>query len=230
MHLDHLPNSDPSSRPSSGSGLGSQRSCKAEEWLVYGWRLAEALIDQNMCEWLQGWAPTIVINWSYSHKKDASENSGTPKSSILRGFPIINHAFWGTSIFETPISEAPPSTWWRAHLVGIERFWPEMGLVGWRFHRFFWIPTCDTVKCQTGKRKSTRDTKDLSSPHKNHGNPIAQSHPKIPKQKRCSMKDVSPPLSLNKALYSELIFGMGVGQGSNSHGKETLLADHRHSF
>ena len=28
-----------------------------------------------------------------------SENSGTPKSSILRGFSILNHPFWGTPIF-----------------------------------------------------------------------------------------------------------------------------------
>ena len=28
-----------------------------------------------------------------------SKNSGTPKSSILIGFSIINHTFWGTSIF-----------------------------------------------------------------------------------------------------------------------------------
>ena len=30
---------------------------------------------------------------------DVSENSGTPKSSILMGFSIINHPFWGTKIF-----------------------------------------------------------------------------------------------------------------------------------
>ena len=30
---------------------------------------------------------------------DISENSGTPKSSILIGFSIINHPFWGTTIF-----------------------------------------------------------------------------------------------------------------------------------
>ena len=29
---------------------------------------------------------------------DVSENSGTPKSSILIGFSIINHPFWGTRI------------------------------------------------------------------------------------------------------------------------------------
>ena len=30
---------------------------------------------------------------------DVSENSGTPKSSILIGFSIINHPFWGTPIY-----------------------------------------------------------------------------------------------------------------------------------
>ena len=30
---------------------------------------------------------------------DVSENSGTPKSSILIGFSIINHPFWGTPYF-----------------------------------------------------------------------------------------------------------------------------------
>ena len=30
---------------------------------------------------------------------DVSENRGTPKSSILIGFAIINHPFWGTLIF-----------------------------------------------------------------------------------------------------------------------------------
>ena len=32
-------------------------------------------------------------------KMDVSENCGTPKSSILIGFSIINHPFWGTPIF-----------------------------------------------------------------------------------------------------------------------------------
>ena len=35
----------------------------------------------------------------YKYKVDVSKNSGTPKSSILMGFSIINHPFWGTSIF-----------------------------------------------------------------------------------------------------------------------------------
>jgi len=30
---------------------------------------------------------------------DVSKHGGTPKSSILIGFSIINHPFWGTRIF-----------------------------------------------------------------------------------------------------------------------------------
>ena len=30
---------------------------------------------------------------------DVSKNSGTPKSSIFIGFSIINHPFWGATIF-----------------------------------------------------------------------------------------------------------------------------------
>ena len=37
-----------------------------------------------------------------------SENSGTPKSSILIGFSIINHPFWGTTIFGTTQIGIPP--------------------------------------------------------------------------------------------------------------------------
>ena len=33
------------------------------------------------------------------HHIDVSKNSGTPKSSISIRFSIINHPFWGTSIF-----------------------------------------------------------------------------------------------------------------------------------
>ena len=39
---------------------------------------------------------------------DVSENSGTPKSSILIGISIINHPFWGTTIFGNP----QISRWW----------------------------------------------------------------------------------------------------------------------
>ena len=41
----------------------------------------------------------IIVFTEYMIYMDVSENSGTPKSSILIGFSIINHPFWGTNIF-----------------------------------------------------------------------------------------------------------------------------------
>ena len=35
----------------------------------------------------------------YTTYMGVSKNNGTPKSSILIGFSIINHPFWGTPIF-----------------------------------------------------------------------------------------------------------------------------------
>ncbi len=44
-----------------------------------------------------------ILSLDYQQLKhqhmDVSENSGTPNSSILIGFSIINHPFWGTPIF-----------------------------------------------------------------------------------------------------------------------------------
>ena len=37
--------------------------------------------------------------FSDSLHMDVSENGGTPKSSILIGFSIINHPFWGATNF-----------------------------------------------------------------------------------------------------------------------------------
>ena len=42
---------------------------------------------------------------------DVSENSGTPKSSILIGFSIINHPFWGTPIFGNTHIENKNLSW-----------------------------------------------------------------------------------------------------------------------
>ena len=42
---------------------------------------------------------TLYIRWFSRNHMDISKNRGTPKSSILIGFSIINHPFWGTPIF-----------------------------------------------------------------------------------------------------------------------------------
>ena len=66
-----------------------------------------------------------------------SKNRGTPKSSILIGFSIINHPFWGTPIFGNGNThfKTPPKiqTCWRVHL-------NPWGLVlKWKF----WSPTIE---------------------------------------------------------------------------------------
>ena len=53
--------------------------------------------------WLRGTNFTpLEDSGKYTHiyiYMGVSKNSGTPKSSILTGFSIINHPFWGTPIF-----------------------------------------------------------------------------------------------------------------------------------
>ena len=49
---------------------------------------------------------------------DVSENSGTPKSSILIGFSIINHPFWGTPIFGNTHIYLPFVPWEYASVLG----------------------------------------------------------------------------------------------------------------
>ena len=46
-----------------------------------------------------GWLGYIGDEKKLASYMDVSENSRTPKSSILIGFSIINHPFWGTPIF-----------------------------------------------------------------------------------------------------------------------------------
>ena len=41
----------------------------------------------------------VIETWVYHLYMGVSKNKGTPKSSILIGFSIINHPFWGTIIF-----------------------------------------------------------------------------------------------------------------------------------
>ena len=43
--------------------------------------------------------PKRPLFWMGSRYMGVSENNGTPISSILIGFSIINHPFWGTPIF-----------------------------------------------------------------------------------------------------------------------------------
>ena len=55
---------------------------------------------------------------------DVSKNSGfSPKSSILIGFSIINHPFWGTTIFgNTYIASNGGLDSWNQHLEFVKHY------------------------------------------------------------------------------------------------------------
>ena len=74
---------------------------------------------------------------------DVSENSGTPKSSILIGFSIINHPFWVPLFLETPIYVQLDS--FALHWRGIEK---TMFCAG-----HFWPPFTTTLQTRIGHAK-----------------------------------------------------------------------------
>ena len=87
--------------------------------------------ETTLVRWGWDYMVTIFIFFprdsGISHKqhtlqKGVSENNGTPKSSILIGFSIVNHPFWGTSIFlETPkrSNTSPPLKKWFQSVCGL---------------------------------------------------------------------------------------------------------------
>ena len=81
----------------------NQKGTKNNHW----WYEKTLWIKQLLCwyftdSWLYLAAENLGTTWQVRFQSiymDVSENSGTPKSSILIGFSIINHPFWGTPIF-----------------------------------------------------------------------------------------------------------------------------------
>ena len=118
------------------------------------WRSSSLSPRLRMC-FCGASSPTHVTCWSWnsSQKKSCqhwkqnpsskqmgvSENSGTPKSSILIGFSTINHPFWGTTIFgNTQIlllgsnispTKAPLKMMFRTSTGGSHAFVPWVGYV-----------------------------------------------------------------------------------------------------
>ena len=55
-----------------------------------------------------------------AYQMDVSENRGTPKSSILIGFSIMNHPFWGTFILGTPQMNLQNPSRWKEQMASLE--------------------------------------------------------------------------------------------------------------
>ena len=86
-----------------------------------------------------------AVSWMcYMVYMDVSENRGTPKSSIFIGFSIINHPFWGTTIFGN------------THMVYIfKAFVVSLRSLGWG-----WIlnPIHQSQRCLFGKPRGGKPT------------------------------------------------------------------------
>ena len=66
-----------------------------------------------------------------------SKNNGTPKSSILIGFSIINHPFWGTPILGNTI--------WNSKALTMRTWWLQR-------YASSWIPPATRPLCVLGRR------------------------------------------------------------------------------
>ena len=74
--------------------LQQKRNSSTMHWLCYLSKIPSTW-EEN-----QSAAPLLILKIPETNKHlDVSENSGTPKSSILIRFSIINHPFWGTPFF-----------------------------------------------------------------------------------------------------------------------------------
>ena len=77
-----------------------------------------------------------------------SKNSGTPKSSILMGFSIINHPFWGTSIFGTTQIETMRYSGPVEHFRFVGSHW-WVTILKQFFFRWFWSKIETNILCPT---------------------------------------------------------------------------------
>ena len=88
----HLENFFRWARKMPGYGEGGEGRRSFDEMF---WGVDRAVTIKPCCHWVK--IPSYM---------DVSENGATPKSSILIGFSIINHPFWGTPVplfSETPL-------------------------------------------------------------------------------------------------------------------------------
>ena len=79
-------------KPSATEALSSCPNAPGSLGMYHGW------------EWL--------VRMVYKIYMGISKNNGTPKSSILIGFSIRNHPFWGTTIFGNTHIHTWGYTWW----------------------------------------------------------------------------------------------------------------------
>ena len=68
-------------------------------WILSRWRVCLEILLRPPIQRVYRDSAKFTRRWAQNINMDVSENSGTPKSSILIGFSNINHPFWGPPIF-----------------------------------------------------------------------------------------------------------------------------------
>ena len=80
-------------------------------------RIAEIFL----CSLKQEWSTKPKASTARKSYMGVSKNNGTPKSSILIGFSIINHPFWGTPIFGNTHIYLLPRNCWNLKITHVKR-------------------------------------------------------------------------------------------------------------
>ena len=159
-----------------------------------------------------------------------SKNTGTPKSSILIGFSIINHPFWGTTIFgdthivPNPTTSKPilsdklplPPSWaqapWPSSLdqcTWQRRRKPKTNGVTWAITRWHsWFPTRKAPQCTAHLKTSWMEMGFLLVVEPIHFEKYAQvklDH--LPKVWGEHKKHLKPPVNKSISLWPPSFVG-----------------------
>ena len=90
---------------------------------------------------------SVLVPQSQNHQLAISWNGGTPKSPISMGFSLINHPFWGTSIYGSP--QLKPLSHHMAHASPQQQLWTKDAHHSLNRQRYsINITTRSNVSCQ----------------------------------------------------------------------------------
>ena len=123
-------------------------------WTIGSWASAIHLFE--LFAWA-GWTVQIQRKKTCWIHLGVSKNRGTPKTSILIGFSIINHPFWGTPIFGNThmgfyhqsfnVTIETTKSWQFC-----EKTWPFKGMVSENVCQIRWTTCCWRFWCLNSKR------------------------------------------------------------------------------
>ena len=187
-----------------------------QPWAIPSGPLMDMNSSCRSITWASYLAKSIRSEKSFRNHRcymDVSENSGTPQSSILIGFSIINHPFWVPLFLEIPVyiyiyvyiyknprkvDKIPSIFTWIFFVVQVlHRYWlhrsrnQKTGVKGWKFEDV--VPPTVEIEDESKRNRSPNFYESmLVGTRSNLTKPcrlILDSHP------GCFLKMVVPPIS-----------------------------------